>query len=248
MRPSLMVQRTLPCIVQPSKGVLCDFDAPSRGAIGPLRFGIEDDHVGKAADGQRAAAFEAEQRGGLRAQQAQNAAEGQLPLLVQPAQAEAERGFKAGDAVGRVLELDFLFVRGMRRVVGGDGVDNAVEDAFDHGVAVGGRAQRRIHLGIGVVEADVLFGEQEVMRRDFAGDAQSVAARLAHGGHSRGGGGVRDVQMRARVAQLGDQADVALDEAGLGFGRHAAQAELERQRARRSCWRPGSCACLRRAG
>ncbi len=100
------------------------------GAIRPLSFGIEDYDVGKAADGEGAAAFEAEQRGGLRAEQAEDAAEGQLPLLVQPAQAEAEGCFKAGDAVGRVLELDFFLVRGVRRVVGGDGVDDAVEDAL----------------------------------------------------------------------------------------------------------------------
>ena len=30
MRPSDIVQRTLPCIVQPSKGVLRDLDLPSR--------------------------------------------------------------------------------------------------------------------------------------------------------------------------------------------------------------------------
>ena len=52
-------------------------------------------------------------------------------------------------------------------------------------------------LALRVVEADVLFGEQEMMRRDFAGDAQSVAARLAHGSHGSGRGGVGHVQMHA---------------------------------------------------
>ena len=94
----------------------------------------------------------------------------------------------------------------------------AVEDALDHGVSVGGRAQRRVHFGVGVVEADVLFGEQEMMRRDFAGDAQSVAARLANGGDRRGSGRVGHVQVDARVAKFGDKADVALDETAFGFG------------------------------
>ena len=35
------------------------------------------------------------------------------------------------------------------------------------------------------------------------------------------------MQMSAGVAQFGDQADIALDEAGFSLGRHAAQAELE---------------------
>ena len=132
---------------------------------------------------------------------------------MQPAQAEAERGFKAGDAVRRQLEFDFLLVHRVRRVIGGDRVHHAVENALDHGVAIGSRAQRRIHLGVRVVEADVLFGQQEVMRRNLAGDAQPVAPRLPHGGQRRGGGCVRHVQMRMRVAQLRHQANVALDDA-----------------------------------
>ena len=65
------------------------------------------------------------------------------------------------------------------------------------------------------------------MRRDLAGDAQAVAAGLADGGHGGGGRGVGHVQVSAGVAQLGDQADVALDDGGFGLGWHAAQAELE---------------------
>ena len=74
----------------------------------------------------------------------------------------------------------------------------------------------------------MLVGEQEVMGRDLAGDAEAVAAGLADGGDGGGGGGVRDVEMGAGVAELGDEADVALDDAGLGFDGHAAQAEFER--------------------
>ena len=120
-------------------------------------------------------------------------------------------------------------MHGVGRVVGGDGVDHAVEDGLDHGVAVGGRAQRRVHLGVGVVEADVLVGEQEVVRRHLAGDAQAVAAGLAHGGQRRGGRGVGHVQVDAGVAQLGDQADVALDDGGFGLGWHAAQTQAGRR-------------------
>ena len=53
-----MVQRTLPRMVQPSNGVFLRLRFRVGGAIGPFGLGIEDDHVGIAADGERAAAFE----------------------------------------------------------------------------------------------------------------------------------------------------------------------------------------------
>jgi hypothetical protein len=56
---------------------------------------------------------------------------------MQPAQAQAQRGFEADDPVRRELKLNFLFVHCVRRVIGGDRVHNAVENAFDHRVAVG---------------------------------------------------------------------------------------------------------------
>ena len=105
---------------------------------------------------------------------------------MQPAQAKAERGFEAGDPVWRELKFNFLFVHGVRRVIGRNGVHNAIENSFDHGIAIGSRAQRRIHFGVRVVEADMLFGQQEVMRRNLAGHAQPVAPRLPHRSQRRG--------------------------------------------------------------
>ena len=61
----------------------------------------------------------------------------------------------------------------------------------------------------------MLFGQQKVMRRHLAGHAQPVAPRLAHGGQRGGGGDVRHMQVGARVAQFGDQADIALDDASI---------------------------------
>ena len=55
-------------------------------------------------------------------------------MLVQDGNSEGQRGFQAGDTKGGALELDFLLVEGVRRVVGGDGVDGAVENAFDQGL------------------------------------------------------------------------------------------------------------------
>jgi hypothetical protein len=62
-----------------------------------------------------------------------------------------------------------------------------------------------------VVEADVLLGEKEVVGRDLAGDAESIAASLTNGRQSTGGGGVGYMKMSAGLAQFGDEADVALN-------------------------------------
>ncbi|MGD1064350.1 MAG: hypothetical protein ABR860_13910, partial [Terracidiphilus sp.] len=61
-----------------------------------------------------------------------------------------------------------------------------------------------------VVKADVFLGQQEVMRRHLARDAQPVAPRLPHCRYGRSSGRVRHMQMRMRLAQLGHQANVAL--------------------------------------
>ena len=222
-----MVHLTLPCMVQPSKGVLRDFEMCIARAKGPFGFRIENNDIGEAANGECAAAFQTEQSGGLGTQQTQHAAKGHLPLFMQPAQAQAERRFKTRNAVGRVLELDFLFVNGVGRMVGGNGVDDAVEDGLDHGIAIGGRTQRRIHLGIRVVLAHVFFGKKKVVRSDFAGNAQSVAPSLADGGQRCRGGGVGHVQVDTGIAQFGHQAYVALNQAGFCLARHAPQSELE---------------------
>ena len=68
------------------------------------------------------------------------------------------------------------------------------------------------------------------MRCDFAGDVQSPAFCGANAAERGGCGDVLDVKVRLelRVAlNLFEQADVAVDDAGFGFHRHAAQAEAE---------------------
>ena len=149
---------------------------------------------------------------------------------MQPAQAEPQCRLQASDAVGSVVELHFLLMHGVGRVVGSDHVHYAVQDGLDHGVAVGRRAQRRIHLGVGVVHAHVLVGEQEVVRSNLAGHAQPIAAGLAHGVQRGGRGGVGHVQVGADLAQLRDQPNVALHHAGFGLRRHSPQPQLEGDR------------------
>ena len=151
---------------------------------------------------------------------------------------EAERGFEAGNAVGRALKLDFFFVACVGGVVGGEAVDGAVGEALEEGLAVGLRAQGRVHLGIGVegdrsiraAGADRLVGEREVVGSDLAGDVQAVSLGPADGVQGEGGGDVLHVQVRADAfggEDVPDELDVAFDDAGFGFGGIAAQAEPE---------------------
>ncbi len=66
-----------------------------------------------------------------------------------------------------------------------------------------------------------------MVRGDFAGDVESIAAGLADGVERCPGGDVGDVEVGAGVFDLSQQADVSLDQTGLGFYGHSAQAQPE---------------------
>ncbi len=149
---------------------------------------------------------------------------------MQPAHAKAQRRLQAGNPIRRIFKLDFLLMHGVGRVIGGDGVHDAIQNGLDHGVSIKRGPQRRVHLRVRVVEAHVLFREEKMVRSHFASDAQAAAPGLAHRSQRRGGGCVRHVQVDAGVAQLGDQPNIALHQAGLSLSRHAAQPQLERHR------------------
>ena len=70
---------------------------------------------------------------------------------------------------GALIELDVLLVVVMRRVIGGDDVDAAVGEALQHRVAIGGLAQRRVHLDVGVVR----HRRRRASRRSARNDAAS---------------------------------------------------------------------------
>ena len=144
--PPTIVATTFPLKLQPSNGVFFDFERDCEASKVHFFFGIEDGDVGVRALRQSASAFQAEDLRGIRRQQLDNPRQRQLEVLMQNGDGDRQRGFQAGDAEGGALELDLLLVEGVRRVVGGDGVDGAVDDALDQGIAIGGRAQRRIHL------------------------------------------------------------------------------------------------------
>ena len=70
-----------------------------------------------------------------------------------------QRGIHAGDAVGRADEILGFLERRVRRVVGGDEVEDAVDEPLEQPFVVGLGAQRRVHFVIRIEVADVLVGE-----------------------------------------------------------------------------------------
>lgn len=166
--------------------------------------GVEEDEVGEGAWGQGAEVGAAEDAGGVCAHQGYDFCEGQADGLgtcnccgsvgrSEGAEGQAEGGFEAGDAVGGSLELDFLFPGGVGGVVGGDAVDGFVEEGFEDGVAVGGGAEGWVHLGVGVVGADGVFGEEEVVGGRFGGDVEALAFGFTDEVDGTGGRDVLDV-------------------------------------------------------
>ena len=112
-------------------------------------LGIDHRDVGDRADGERAAgqAERARRAAGERRDRA---------LVVERAHADEvehdrQRGLEAEHAGRRALELDVLLDGRVRRVVGRDRVDRAVGERLEQRLLIGGRAQRRHHLGARVV-------------------------------------------------------------------------------------------------
>src|SRR2546429_3584488 len=88
--------------------------------------------------------------------------------------------FESSNAEGSALELNLFFMCSMRSMVGGDRINSAVGKRNQDGFAVRGRAQRRVHLEIGVVLADVFVAQREMMRRHFTGHARPGSLAAAH--------------------------------------------------------------------
>lgn len=149
MRPPTIVAATPPFSSQPSNGVL---------RLRLRRLGVdlhrqvwrENREVGRRAFGDGAARH-AEDAGRIHRQQLDEPREGDVPRVHEAVEAERHARREARDAERRAIELDMLLVVVMRCVVGGDHVYVTVDDALQHGVAVSRSAQRRVHLGVGVV-------------------------------------------------------------------------------------------------
>ncbi len=145
---------------------------------------------------------------------------------VQDGEAQAQRGFQAGNAEGGAVEFPVFFVQRVRSMVGGNAIHRAIDQAGQQGFAVSAGAERRIHLEVGVVVAYVFIDQRKMVGRNFAAYAQAVTLGPAHSLEGRGRGNVGHM-----VAGLGFryQADVAFHNGGLGFRGPAAQAQTKRR-------------------
>src|SRR5579863_4858642 len=91
-----------------------------------------------------------------------------------------KRGFESSNSKRSALELDNFFMGCMRRVVGRDGIDCPISESNQDSLAVGARTQRRIHLEVGVVVANVSIDQAEMVRSNFASDTSLAALAAAH--------------------------------------------------------------------
>ena len=124
----------------------------------------------------------------------------------------AERRLEAADAVGGGLVLAELVGRRVRGVVGGDGVDRAIGEPFDHGLDVPPGPQRRVDLGVGVVGRVAVggsrqrsTGESAVAANPFVGEGEMVGGHLGGDGEAALLGAPHDVEgaERAHVGHVG---------------------------------------------
>ena len=144
-------------------------------------------------------------------------------LTIKLRDGQRQRGFQPGDAERGALEFDLLFVDGVRGMIGSDGVHGAVGKRDDNRFAVSRGTQRRVHLKVRVVFADILVQKREMVRRNFAGHSGFCALAAAHGLEGVSSGEMGHVQ--ARFANLLGERDIAVDDARFGRRRHAAQAQ-----------------------
>ena len=95
-------------------------------------------NVGVAAAEKSSASTEIDNSRRTCGEELDNPGERHLLAGVQNRDRETESGFEAGDAKSGALELNDLFVRSVRSVVGGDGVNGAVGESGEKGVSIGG--------------------------------------------------------------------------------------------------------------
>ena len=107
-----------------------------RGFKSPALLRIEDRDIGMTAAGERSAASQREHPRRTRGEELDNPAERKFLLAMQVGDRQAQSGFQSGDAKRGALELDNLFMRRVRGVVGGDRVDGSVRQRDQDGLAV----------------------------------------------------------------------------------------------------------------
>ncbi len=150
-----------------------------------------------------------------------------MPLAHQVRDAQGQRRLQPDDAARGLGERPRLLLGAVRRVVGRDDVDGAVFESLDDGVAVGVRAQRRVHLGHGALFEHGLLRQREMVRRRLGGDARAELLGQANHLHGVARADVLDVHARPGMQR---QHAVARHQHVLGQRRSPAQPQRLRHR------------------
>ncbi len=108
-------------------------------------------------------------------------------------------------------------------MVGGDGVDRAVAQAFDNREAIFLGAQRRVHFAEGAIFEHRFIGQRKVMRRGFGRYFQPFFLGAAHGFHRFRRGNMQHVVLRTGKFS---QNNIALDDDRFRRIRHTAHTQL----------------------
>src|SRR5262245_37434572 len=114
------------------------------------------------------------------------------------------RRLQAGDAEGRAIELDMLFIVMMWSMVSSDDVDASVGETSEHRVSISNFSQGWVHLDVGVVRhrrSEHFVGEHEMMRGDLARHANATLLSISDGIERLTGAHVSD--MKGSPRQLG---------------------------------------------
>ena len=144
--------------------------AAAAGELGrdhlPRLVGVEHDEVRRVADVDRTAVTSAIRAiaAGLQVS-ARDDVHDAHSGVAQNRQAHTERRLQAEHPRRRLVERSLLRLPRMRGVVGGDGVDRAVDDALDERLDVGLRAQRWVDLEQRVEATQSVLRERQVVRR-----------------------------------------------------------------------------------
>ena len=93
----------------------------------------------------------------------------------------------------RLLEGDFGLESGVGSVIGGDGIDQTLDEGRPQSLDVSRCPKRGIHLEGGVHRQNPLVVKHEMMRRHFGGDLYAICPRLTKERHGAGGRNVLDV-------------------------------------------------------
>ena len=104
---------------------------------GPAFLGVENSYVGVASTSHSAPASQVNHSRRARGEKFDNSCQRNLVVAMQARNGEAERGFEARNPEHGAFELDDLFLRGVRCVIGRDDIDGAIGERHEDGFTIG---------------------------------------------------------------------------------------------------------------